>query len=134
MNDSILLTIKKMLGLEKDYTPFDTEIVVYINAALMELAQMGVGKASYTILDASGMWNEFVDEIEYFEGSKMYVYLKTKTIFDPPSSSAAMQAMNDNISELAWRLNVLAESNRLGSSSSNDDHNGSQHPDGRHGH
>ena len=43
MEYSILNTIKKMLGLDANYTTFDTDIIVHINSALMTLTQLGVG-------------------------------------------------------------------------------------------
>lgn len=41
--DSILTSVKKLLGLPADYEAFDPDIVMYINTVLMILSQMGVG-------------------------------------------------------------------------------------------
>ena len=110
MNDSILDTIKQLLGIQSDYTAFDTDIIVHINSAFMVLNQLGVGPTECFSIDGSGEeWAEFVDESIDLEAVKTYIYLKVRTIFDPPSSSVVMEAMNKNISELEWRLNVQAE-------------------------
>lgn len=110
MNDSILDTIKQLLGIQSEYTAFDTDIIVHINSAFMVLNQLGVGPTECFSIDGSGEeWAEFVDESIDLEAVKTYIYLKVRTIFDPPSSSVVMEAMNKNISELEWRLNVQVE-------------------------
>lgn len=110
MNDSILDTIKQLLGIQSDYTAFDTDIIVHINSAFMALNQLGVGPTKCFSIDGSEEnWAEFVDKSIDLEAVKTYIYLKVRTIFDPPSSSVVMEAMNKNISELEWRLNVQVE-------------------------
>ena len=110
MEGSILNTIKQLLGIQSDYTAFDTDIVVHINSAFMALNQLGVGPTECFSIDGSGEnWAEFVDKSIDLEAVKTYIYLKVRTIFDPPSSSVVMEAMNKNISELEWRLNVQVE-------------------------
>lgn len=110
MNDSILDTIKQLLGIQSDYTAFDTDIIVHINSAFMALNQLGVGPTECFSIDGSGEnWAEFVNKSIDLEAVKTYIYLKVRTIFDPPSSSVVMEAMNKNISELEWRLNVQVE-------------------------
>lgn len=110
MEGSILNTIKQLLGIQSDYTAFDADIVVHINSAFMALNQLGVGPTECFSIDGSGEnWAEFVDKSIDLEAVKTYIYLKVRTIFDPPSSSVVMEAMNKNISELEWRLNVQVE-------------------------
>lgn len=111
MTDSILVTVKKMLGLEDDYTPFDMDIILHINSALMSLTQLGVGpKEGFTIVDAEKKWSDFVTNEVKLGAVKTYVYLKVKMIFDPPSNSYVMDAMKQQAEEIGWRLNVQAES------------------------
>lgn len=110
MDDSILDTIKQLLDIQSDYTAFDTDIIVHINSAFMALNQLGVGPTECFSIDGSEEnWAEFVDKSIDLEAVKTYIYLKVRTIFDPPSSSVVMEAMNKNISELEWRLNVQVE-------------------------
>lgn len=112
MSDSILDTIKQLLGLEAEDTAFDTDVIVHINSALMTLNQLGVGPSSaFSIQDKSDAWEDFLDESTDLEAVKTYIYLKVRTVFDPPSSSAVLEAMNRSVSELEWRLNVQAEKN-----------------------
>lgn len=110
-DESILFSIKKMLGLEEDYTPFDTDIIIGINTALMTLTQMGVGpKEGFSISDAGATWSEFLTNDVKLFAAKTYVYLQVRMGFDPPSNSFVMDAMKKQSEEILWRLNVQAES------------------------
>lgn len=112
MSDSILDTIKQLLGIEAEDTAFDTDVIVHINSALMTLNQLGVGpSAAFSIQDKDDIWEDFLEKSTDLEAVKTYIYLKVRTVFDPPSSSAVLEAMNRSISELEWRLNVQAEKN-----------------------
>lgn len=112
MDKSILTEIKKMLGIPEDDTPFDVDIIININTAISTLTQLGVGpKAGFSVIDKSNTWEEFVGSEDYvrFIAIKTYIYLKVKQVFDPPTNSAAIEAISNNIKELEWRLNVNAE-------------------------
>ena len=108
MDDSILNTVKKMLGLEADYTAFDTDIIVFINSALMVLNQLGVGK-SLRITGFTETWASFLDGQENLSSVKDLVYLRVRRVFDPPSSSSVIGSIDSQISELEWRLNVFSD-------------------------
>lgn len=109
-NDSILNSIKKLLGISAEDTDFDTDVILQINSALAVLTQIGVGPSSgFSITDASSTWSEFISTDKRLEFVKTYVYLKVKVAFDPPMSSAVMEAMKQQISELEWRILVAAE-------------------------
>lgn len=109
--DSILTSVKKILGITEECTDFDPEIIMHINSVFMALTQLGVGpKEGFFIEDAQDYWDDFLDDIEQLEAVKTYVGLRVRLIFDPPSSSAAVESFNRTISELEWRLNVAAES------------------------
>lgn len=108
--NSILDEIKKMLGLASDYTEFDQDVVVHINTAIMALQQMGVGISDpFYITGKEQIWDEFLDGHEDLEAVKTYIYLRVRMTFDPPTSSAVIDAMNRTMSELEWRLNVRAD-------------------------
>lgn len=108
--ESILETIKRMLGIESDYIVFDTDIMVGINAAFMALQQVGVGpEGGFTITGADEVWEDFLDSGTELEAAKQFVYLKTRLVFDPPTSSSVADAMNRTAEELIWRMNVQAE-------------------------
>ena len=109
--ESILKTIKKLLGISQDQTYFDTDIIMHINSVFSVLTQLGVGpKEGFIITDENIGWEEFLSDNKNLELVKTYVYLKVRLLFDPPSSSAVMSSMERTISEYEWRLNVLAES------------------------
>lgn len=111
INDSILATIKKMLGLDDEYTPFDMDIIVHINAAFMTLCQMGVGpKESFEVRNYEQTWDEFLINHVMLGAVKTWVYLQVKMAFDPPTNSFVMDAMKTQSDQILWRLNVQAES------------------------
>lgn len=110
--ESILISIKKLLGIAEEYVHFDPDIIMHINSVFMVLTQLGVGPTEgFRITDKYTTWDEFIpaDDVN-FEAVRSYVYQKVKLLFDPPSSSAVMESMNRMISEFEWRLNVAAES------------------------
>ena len=111
MEESILISIKKLLGLTKEYTNFDTDIIIHINTAFMNLNQLGVGPSKcFRIEDDKNTWDEFLEDSEKFDAVKTYIYLKVKLVFDPPLNSAILEANKQTLTELEWRLNVQAES------------------------
>lgn len=108
--ESILTSIKKLLGITEDYEHFDQDIIMHINSVFMILTQMGVGpKQGFYIKDKTATWNSFITSNSNMESIKSYVYLKVRLLFDPPLSSAVMDSMKAMISELEWRLNVEAD-------------------------
>jgi hypothetical protein len=110
--ESILDSIKKLLGVSEEYTQFDNDIIMHINTVFMNLTQIGVGPtAGFLIEDNGAIWTDFVDlenEIQ-LNAVKTYVYLKVKLLFDPPLSSSVVQSINNMISELEWRLNAVVD-------------------------
>ena len=108
--DSILVSIKKLLGIAADYTHFDPDIIMHINSAFSVLTQLGVGPPEgFRIDDDVKTWNDFISDTIRLDAVKSYVYLKVSLMFDPPASSAVLSAKERQISELEWRLNVAAE-------------------------
>ena len=110
MDESILNSIKKLLGFPPDYTNFDTDITIHINTYLGVLNQMGVGVEGFVIDGSGATWGDFLARhtASLYE-VKTYVYLRVKMVFDPPASSLVAEAMKTNIDELGWRLNVKVD-------------------------
>ena len=109
--DSILTSIKKLLGIAEDYEHFDQDLIIHINSVLSVLTQLGVGPSEgFSIEDENATWNDFIPEDKQLSSIRSYVYMKVKLLFDPPLSSSVMESMNRMISEFEWRLNVAAES------------------------
>ena len=104
MQESILTSIKKLLGITEDYTHFDTDIIMHINSVFMILMQLGIGPAEgFSITGDSEVWSDFLSDATWFESVKSYVYLKVKLIFDPPQSGTLLNAMEKQVSEFEWR-------------------------------
>lgn len=109
--DSILTSIKKLLGITEEDTNFDADIVIHINSIFAVLNQLGVGPSEcFSISGKFEKWNDFVSDSNKLEAVKTYVYLRVRLIFDPPQSSAMIEATKEAIKELEWRLNITAES------------------------
>lgn len=109
--DSILNTIKKMLGIVEDLTAFDEDIKIGINSAIFSLSQIGVGPSEgYSITGASETWSDYLgDQLNSLQAVKNYIFLKTRIVFDPPTVGAVMDAYKNQIAELEWRLNVQVD-------------------------
>lgn len=110
MEESILKTIKKLIGLAEGYTVYDEDVKVFINGAISTLTQLGIGpSAGFMIEDATTTWGAFVGDDPRLSAVKTYIHLRLKLIFDPPQTSFAITAFEKQIEELAWRLNVVRE-------------------------
>lgn len=110
VSESILLSVKKMLGLDKDYDVFDPELIIHINSVFGTLQQLGVGpEDQFRISGDSETWSEFDTEGEQVDEVKTYVYLRVRLLFDPPSSSFVLSSFKEQLQELEWRLNVKAD-------------------------
>lgn len=108
-SDSILITIKKMLGLAEDYTPFDTDVIVCINGAILAANQIGVGVDGFTVKSDEETWTDFIGDYPQLEAVKQYIYMRTRLAFDPPANSFVVNSFEKQLDELTWRLNVQAE-------------------------
>lgn len=109
--ESILTSVKKMLGIEEEYEHFDADLIMHINSVFMILTQLGVGPSEgFHIEDAETTWAEYIGVGSDLEAVKTFMYLKVQLIFDPPDRSAILEAKTRLLSELEWRLNVAAES------------------------
>lgn len=107
MNESILTSIKSLLGIGEDYNAFDTEIIMHINSALSVLSQLGVRDADgYIVTSSDNKWSDIIKEGRNLEMVKTLIYFKVKKAFDPPQNGTVMSALDAQISELEWRVNV----------------------------
>lgn len=91
MNDSILITIKKLLNLAEDYDVFDTDIIVHINSSFWRLRQLGCGKDNFSITDETATWSDYLGEdLDKMEVVKTFIYLNVRLLFDPPTNNASL--------------------------------------------
>ena len=108
--DSILIAIKKSMGIEQEYTHFDPDLILHINTVLFTLNQIGIGPTTgFVITGEQETWSDLIGARLDLEAIKTYVYLKVRLIFDPPQNGFLVKAMEDQIKEIEWRLNVQVE-------------------------
>lgn len=112
MEESILNSVKKYLGLQADYDVFDQDVLMAINSAMMSLQQLGVGPATgFTVDSEAETWGSFLEEQPnvFVQGVRAFVYTKVRLLFDPPSTSFGIDALEKQMRELEWRLNVQVD-------------------------
>lgn len=114
MSDNILASVKKICNVLEDDTSFDQELILFINSALMVIMQEWHGMDhAFKLEDGTETWDDLLGEDTDYEGVKELIGLKVKLMFDPPSNSAVIQAMNDQIKDLEWRLYLWKDNNRI---------------------
>ena len=110
--ESILTSIKKLLGITEEYTHFDQDIIMHINSVFMVLNQLGVGPSTgFSIEDSTTTWADFIPDMTAanVEGVKTYMYLKVRMLFDPPTNSSVIESYNRTIAEYESRLNIAVD-------------------------
>lgn len=104
--DSILISIKKLLGIDAEYKAFDVDVIIHINTAFAVLNQLGVGPADgFMIEGETENWDDYITA-NNLSMVKTFVYLKVRLAFDPPTSTALIESMNSTLNELTWRLEL----------------------------
>lgn len=120
--ESILTSIKKLLGIDEAYEAFDTDIIIHINSIFSVLNQLGVGpKTAFCITGKDETWDDFEHPQTNIDYIKDYIYLKVRLIFDPPTNSSAMEAFQAQAAELEWRLGVECDDTWLNDEGGDDD-------------
>lgn len=111
--ESILTSIKKLLGIAEDNKDFDTDIIIHINTVFSDLTSLGVGPSEgFSIEDEYSIWSDFISEADAkkLNNVKTYMYLRVRLIFDPPTNSYVTTSMQSQVDKLEWKINVAAES------------------------
>lgn len=112
-SDKILSSVKATLGICEDDDSFDVEIVLHINTVLSNLTQIGVGpEEGFSVIDGSEPWSDFIEDSKTLQNVKSYVFLKVKTLFDPPASSIIMDAYKEQMKELEFRMFVTTDNSK----------------------
>lgn len=110
MTNSILDSTKKILGIAPEYKAFDLDIMTHINTAFTTLTQLGVGPVEgFMIEDESSEWRDLLGDDLRLNSVKTYVYMRVRLMFDPPTTSFAINSLEEQVRELEWRLNVTVE-------------------------
>ncbi len=109
MPQSILDSIKKLLGIEAEYTHFDTDIIMHINSTFAKLDQIGITPTGsvYQITDKEDKWEDFIADFAAINMVRSYMYTAVRLLFDPPATSFGIEAMKSQCSEYEWRLREL---------------------------
>lgn len=112
--ESILTSIKKLLGPTEEHTHFDQDIIMHINSTFMFLNRLGVGpKEGFAITDSSTTWDDYIPNLTQnsvrLEGLRTYIYLKVKLVFDPPLNSTVLKSYEKQIEEYEWTLNAAVD-------------------------
>ena len=107
MDESILVTIKKLIGLPAEDESFDTDLIIDINSSVDVLRQLGLDvDEGFYVDDNTTTWGELLTSSSELNLVKTYIAKKVKKWFDPPQNGTAMDALNSTIAELEWRINV----------------------------
>lgn len=110
MTDSILITTKNALGLSADYEAFDSDVIMHINSVFFKINQLGVGPdEGFSIEGVEEKWSDYIASSKELHAVKTYMYLSVRLMFDPPTTSFAITAMENQIKEFEWRLNAHRE-------------------------
>ena len=105
MEESVLLSVKKMLGIHQDDNSFDIDIILHINSVISILMDLGINEVENQLVeDEAKTWSELLGGRNDINYVKTYIYQKVRLMFDPPTSAAAIEAMQRSISELEWRI------------------------------
>lgn len=109
MDESILTTIKKLLGIDSSYTAFDQDIIVHINTVINILYQLGIDSCEdFSIEDDGATWGDMLESNTLLNIVQSYMYLRVKSIFDPANGSVN-ESLNRIQQELEWRINVTVD-------------------------
>lgn len=105
MEESILNSLKRMIGIDPEDSAFDSDLIIHINTIFITLFQLGIGPNEvFRIEDANPVWSDFIQNGNDLMGCKTYMGLKLRMVFDPPTSSAVSEAFKSAIAEQEFRL------------------------------
>ena len=112
--NNVLQTIKKVLGIANEDSSFDQDLILYTNSAIGILHQLGVSEdIADMIIDQDTSWTELFGETDDLEIVKTYIGFRVKSMFDPPTNSAAIESLNRIIGEFEWRINNMRTINSI---------------------
>lgn len=110
ISESILSSVKKMLGLPEEYEAFDLDIITHINSIFTILTQIGVGpKDGFMIENKDTLWSDYISDMKLYQLVKSYMLLRVRLIFDPPASSSVLESYKTQINEYECRLRIISE-------------------------
>lgn len=110
--DSILDSVKKLLGISEEYEQFDQDVIMHVNSVFVVLNQLGIGPSTpFSISSNAETWSDFFGSDVDNAMVRSYVYLRVRMLFDPPTIGSVVEACNKQIDELTWRLMIAGDAN-----------------------
>lgn len=117
MADSILDSVKRSCDIVVDDTSFDGKLIMYTNAMFSVVSDLGIGPAGgYSIVDNTATWEDFAttdpqltDDEDLLNSLKLYVGLRVRYLFDPPTLSFVIEAMDRQVAEFTSRISMRRE-------------------------
>lgn len=114
VDDSILMSVKKLLGMDpEEFDQYDVDITLHINTVIETLNQIGVDMPDgFSVTDKTVLWSDYLNRAKYSQikdSIKSYIYMKVRLVFDPPTNTSLINAINESIKELEWRIRQWVE-------------------------
>lgn len=113
---SILNSVKLGIGgISEEYTAFDPTLIIYINGVFQRFFQLRIGPvdAPFKITSADETWEDFFESEnvvdDNMELAKADMILRVRLMFDPPSSSYAVDNLKQLIAEYEWTMNTQVD-------------------------
>lgn len=110
MEQSILTSTKKILGLDSSYTAFDLDVITHINMSMSLLNELGIGPSGgLYIEDSTTEWSSLNLNDNVLSLVKTYIFLKVRYLFDPPTTSFLLEAVKSQVQEMEYRLTNIRD-------------------------
>lgn len=112
INNSILDTVKTFVGVDKDETVFDKELILEINSVFLELFQNGIDELkAFGVSDGKEKWSDInITPLIVLLNVQIYICIKVNILFDKSMSSSLVDNYNKIANEALWRINIEKES------------------------
>lgn len=115
MDESILNSLKNMLGILPEDMDFDNELISHTNAFISNLTDIKIGpEEGFAIEDANAIWSDFVSNVSDMSAAREYLYSSIRLVFDPPSNSFVVTSLEKAKDEAYWRLYMRADMQKEG--------------------
>jgi hypothetical protein len=117
LEESILISTKKVLNIPHEVDAFNLDVLMHINAAFSILSDLGVFDEAGVTIEAETTWEELQEAQELtnpltvamIQMLRTYVFLRVRMLFDPPTTGFLLTAMENQLKELEWRISTKWE-------------------------
>ena len=109
-SESILKSVRGLVGIGPEYDYFDTLLRSYINAVFVTLSQLGIGPSiPFVITGTKETWSDFIPDEHFIHMVEPYVGFKVRLMFDASLSTAVQNSIEKSAAELEWRMIAQVE-------------------------